>query len=223
METRHSCRTFGEEPLTLAELGEFLFRSCRIKDVYGPLRGMPYQATRRPYPTGGAAYELEVYVTAARVAGLAPGCYHYEPETHRLRLLGTTEAQRGELLTAAALSAGGDVHPDALLTFTSRFQRLQWKYRSMAYAVSLKHVGALYQTMYLVASAMKIGACGLGSGDSQTSVAAFGLDYLRESSVGEFIIGSAPAASRMLPPSDAAGSARYPGGDWGARSARLRA
>lgn len=59
---------------------------------------------------------------------------------------------------------------------------------------------------------MKIGACGLGSGNSQTSVDAFGLDYLRESSVGEFILGSAPASSRSLP-----------GEDWGLRAARLRA
>jgi SagB-type dehydrogenase family enzyme len=224
METRHSCRSFGEEPLTLAELSEFLFRSCRITDAYGPREGLPYAATRRPYPTGGAAYEIEVYVTVRRIQGLEPASYHYEPDTHRLRRLDAAAAHREALLEAASLSAGGGVRPDALLTLTSRFQRLQWKYRSIAYAVSLKHVGALYQTMYLVASAMQIGACGLGSGNSQTSVDAFGLEYLRESSVGEFIIGSAPATSRSTP-ADASGCApsRFPGAAWGRQSAALRA
>ena len=70
---------------------------------------------------------------------------------------------------------------------------------------------------------MKIGACGLGSGNSQTSVDAFGLDYLRESSVGEFILGSAPASSRSLPPASAVHAPQFPGEDWGLRAARLRA
>ncbi|WP_181075019.1 SagB family peptide dehydrogenase [Rathayibacter iranicus] len=222
METRHSCRTFGEQPLTLDELGEFLFRSARVSAVREPGPGLLYQASHRPYPTGGAAYELELYLTVRRVAGLEPGSYHYEPDVHRLRRLDTADADRDALLAAASLSAGGDVHPDVLLTITSRFQRLQWKYRSIAYAVSLKHVGVLYQTMYLVASAMSIGACGLGSGDSEASVRAFGLDYLEESSVGEFLLGSAPSASRPLPSMGEENDQVFPGADWGFMAARAR-
>ncbi|RNI21117.1 SagB family peptide dehydrogenase [Flexivirga caeni] len=224
METRHSCRTFGAQPLDLQQLGEFLFRTCRIRDVYGPLPGMPYEGSKRPYPTGGAAYELEVYLTVQRVAGLESASYHYEPDAHRLRKLATSAADRAELIEAASVSAGGDVDPDVLLTITSRFQRLQWKYRSMAYAVSLKHAGVLYQTFYLVASAMKIGACGLGSGNAQTSVRAFGLDYLRESSIGEFLIGSAPEGSRSLHdlPEVDLRDQEYPGQDWSVRSAQRR-
>ncbi|MHC2185554.1 SagB-type dehydrogenase family enzyme [Rathayibacter agropyri] len=224
METRHSCRTFGEQPLTLDELGEFLFRTARVSAVREPGPGLLYQASHRPYPSGGAAYELELYLTVRRAAGLEPGSYHYEPDAHRLRRLDTSGTDREALLAAASLSAGGTVQPDVLLTITSRFQRLQWKYRSIAYAVSLKHVGVLYQTMYLVASAMKIGACGLGSGDSEASVRAFGLDYLEESSVGEFLLGSAPSASRSLPsPRDEEDDQGFPGADWGIRAARARA
>jgi SagB-type dehydrogenase family enzyme len=67
-----------------------------------------------------------------------------------------------------------------------------WKYQSMAYALTLKHVGVLYQVMYCVATAMGLAACALGGGDSDAFAEATGLDYLAETSVGEFILGSRP-------------------------------
>lgn len=195
MEGRHSVRHYGEAAMTLAQLGEFLYRTARVRGTYGPMpeAGMPYPASSRPYPCGGAGYELELYVTVARCVGLAPGVYHYQAETHRLTALPTPDHVRQQLLDGASLSAGGDVTPDVLLTITARFQRISWKYRSIAYAVTLKHTGVLYQTMYLVSTAMGLGGCGLGSGNSDLSAEAFGLDYLQESSVGEFILGSLPS------------------------------
>ncbi len=196
MEGRRSTRTFGSEPLTVTSLAELLYRSARVRGTYGPHpeAGLPYPASSRPYPCGGAGYELEFYLTVRRVEGLEPGSYHYEADTHRLRRLGTSAEERGALLQMASTSAGGGVDPDVLVTITSRFQRLSWKYRSIAYAVTLKHVGVVYQTLYLVATAMGIGACGLGSGDSDVAAQAFGLDYLQETSVGEFILGSLPTS-----------------------------
>jgi SagB-type dehydrogenase family enzyme len=72
----------------------------------------------------------------------------------------------------------------------SRFQRLGWKYNAIAYAATLKNVGVLYQTMYLVATAMDLAPCGLGSGNSDLLAEAAGLDDLNESSVGELMLGS---------------------------------
>jgi SagB-type dehydrogenase family enzyme len=62
----------------------------------------------------------------------------------------------------------------------------------MAYALVLKHVGVLCQTMYLVATAMGLAPCALGTGDSDLFAYATGLDYVAESSVGEFALGSRP-------------------------------
>jgi oxazoline/thiazoline dehydrogenase len=56
----------------------------------------------------------------------------------------------------------------------------------MAYAGILKNVGALYQTMYLVATAMGLSACALGGGDSDLFARAAGTRYTAETSVGEF-------------------------------------
>jgi SagB-type dehydrogenase family enzyme len=75
---------------------------------------------------------------------------------------------------------------------TARFQRLQWKYESMVYSVVLKDVGALYQTMYLVATAMGLAPCALGGGSSDLFSRLAGLDYYAESQVGEFLLGTRP-------------------------------
>ena len=197
MESRRSVRSYGSTPMNLDQLGEFLYRVGRVRGSFGPrpTAGMPYAATTRPYPCGGGAYELELYLTVRRCEGLAPASYFYDPAEHRLVQLPTGEEHRRQLLTTASMSAGGTVVPDILITMTSRFQRVSWKYQAIAYAVTLKHVGVLYQTMYLVATAMGLAPCGLGSGDSEHAGQALGLDYLRESSVGEFLLGSLPDLS----------------------------
>jgi SagB-type dehydrogenase family enzyme len=192
IEGRASVRQYAPEPLTVEQLGEFLYRTARVRASFGPSELTPYEATTRPYPCGGAAYELELYLTVQRCADLAAGAYYYDPVGHRLVLLGAEPADRAAMLHTAWVATGMQADPDVLITMTSRFQRLSWKYRAIAYSVSLKHAGVLYQTMYLVATAMGLAPCGLGSGNADLAARTFGLDYLRESSVGEFILGSRP-------------------------------
>ena len=52
------------------------------------------------------------------------------------------------LRDAAASADIPSEHLQVLLILTARFQRLSWKYASIAYALTLKHVGVVYQTMY---------------------------------------------------------------------------
>jgi SagB-type dehydrogenase family enzyme len=77
-----------------------------------------------------------------------------------------------------------------LVILAARFARVAWKYESIAYALTLKHVGVVFQTMYLVATAMGLGACAVGCGDADLFARAAGTDYCAETSVGEFILGS---------------------------------
>ena len=92
------------------------------------------------------------------------------------------------------MNAAGMVHPpDILLTLAARFARAGWKYEGIAYALVQKNVGALYQQMYLVATALGLAPCALGSGNSEAFANATGLDFFAETSVGEFILSSAAA------------------------------
>lgn len=191
LEDRHSVRRYDDTaPLTIAQVGELLYRCAR--DRWKATDGeMEYLS--RPYPSGGSAYELELYPVVRLVDGLEPGMYHYDASSHELaRVSGMSPAVRRLLATAATTSAGG-TPPQVLLIVAARFDRLMWKYEAMPYALILKHVGVLYQTMYLAATAMGIGPCGLGGGDPDAFAEATGLDPLREASVGEFMLGSRPA------------------------------
>ncbi len=186
LESRESIREYGEIPITTQQLGEFLYRCARIKSLIQTEQG---ELISRPYPSGGAMYELELYPVVNRCQDILPGLYYYQPQFHELfNISGKTEAVES-LLIDAEMAMGQD-KPQVLIVITARFQRLAWKYESIAYALMLKHVGALYQTMYLVATAMNIAACGLGIGDSELFAQAVGCNYYEETSVGEFMLGS---------------------------------
>ena len=77
-----------------------------------------------------------------------------------------------------------------LLILAARFARVAWKYESIAYALTLKHVGVLYLTMYLAATAMGLAPCAIGGGDADLFARVTGTDYYAESSVGEFLLGT---------------------------------
>jgi SagB-type dehydrogenase family enzyme len=187
LETRRSLRAYGEKPLTSGELGHFLYRTSRLKRV---IPGDKQELCNRPYPSGGAIYELEVYPLVRECDGIAAGLYHYAAEAHRLCKISDRNAHTDALLQDAWSANGGQCVPQVLLILAARFQRMTWKYQAMAYAAILKHVGVVYQTMYLVATAMGLAPCGLGNGNSDLFAKAAGLDYYAETSVGEFMLGS---------------------------------
>jgi len=187
LEHRRSIREYAANPITDRQLGEFLYRTVRVKEL---IKSDIQDVSRRPYPGGGAIYELEIYVNIHACDHIPGGLYHYCPESHRLEwVCGQSEAT-DELLKDAMRATGQEGMPQVLITITSRFQRLSWKYESMAYNATLKNVGVLYQTMYLVATAMDLAPCALGGGDSDLFARAAGLDYYAETSVGEFLLGS---------------------------------
>jgi len=195
-ERRRSVRDFHGPPIDAAQLGEFLYRVGRVRHVVepDPVELRPYETTNRPYPSGGAAYDLEIYATIGRCEGLERGLYHYDPLHHALARIESTGRYVDALLSDAALSMGVASEPPILIVLASRFQRMSWKYSGIAYATILKNVGVLYQTMYLAATAMGLGGCALGAGNSSLFADAAGTDRISESSVGEFVLGNTEAA-----------------------------
>jgi SagB-type dehydrogenase family enzyme len=186
LESRRSRREHDDDaPITLAQLGEFLYRSARVQKS-ADQAGVSF----RPHPGGGALHELELYPVVHRCAGLESGLYHYAAHAHRLERLNAPARYLDTLLQMAAVTAELKTPPQVLVVVAARFQRIQVKYESMAYGVILKNVGALYGTMYLVATAMGLAPCGLGGGHADLFSSAAGLDYYAETSVGEFILGT---------------------------------
>lgn len=199
IEQRRSIRDQDDDaPIDVWALGELLFRSARITQVLRD-EHMSEPFPLRPYPSGGGLYELDVYPVVRLCHGVDPGLYLYDPVAHGLVLRSPPGPMVDGLLDSARVASLRETHPQVLLVITARFGRMNWKYEGVAYALVLKHVGVLYQTLYLVATAMGLAPCGLGGGDSDLFARAAGLDYSAETSVGELIVGSRPEKWTGIP------------------------
>jgi len=185
LEQRRSRRRQQAPAVTASELGEFLFYCARATRVSRTAKGIV--TAFRPYPSAGGAYELEVYVAVNNCGDLDPGLYYYRPLEHQLELV--SDSPDVQLLIRNAGKAADAAAPQVLLILAASFDRLGSRYGSIAYALTLKNVGVLIQTMYLVATAMGLAACAIGGGNSDLFSRVAELDYYKEGSVGELILG----------------------------------
>jgi oxazoline/thiazoline dehydrogenase len=188
---RRSEREFGSRAVTIAELGELLFRVAHLKEAR---RKDDLEIAFYNYPGGGARSELVFYVVVGHCDGMAPGLYRYEAERHAATPVCELDSGSMQLLENARRTLQSKEPPPLLILLAARFQRVSWKYVSMAYSVILKDVGGVLQTLYLVATAMGLSACALGGGDSDLFAKTVGNDYYAETSVGEFAFGSSREA-----------------------------
>lgn len=196
---RRSIRAHDDAaPITLDQLAALLHRVARSWGVHrvptvsrtGEVLG-EHEVLARPYPAGGGLHELELYPVVTRCAGLDPGLWHYRGTDHVLEHVAEPTPALRSLVGAAAAGGQFPADPQVLLVVTARFGRVQQLYQGMAYALILRDVGVLYQTLYLAGAAMGLACCALGGGDAADFAEASGLDPLVEGSVGEFTLGSA--------------------------------
>jgi SagB-type dehydrogenase family enzyme len=191
LETRRS--RYGTASLDLETLGEFLYRTFRVTSIEDA--GDDLRFLRKVYPSGGSLHSLDLYLVAKRCWGLPYGMYHYRPLEHQLTPLRVEEQELEPLLVEARRGTGGKLKdlPSILFILTTRFRRVAAKYESLAYSAVLKEVGVVYQTMYLVGTAMGLSPCAVGAGDTRRFARVTGIDYHHETSVGEFVLGGSEA------------------------------
>jgi SagB-type dehydrogenase family enzyme len=193
---RRSTRSFdAERPITLAELAQYLDATSRIFATFeSKLEELGEQSpvisyAVKPYPGAGGAYELELYLAVDKCEGLARGFYHYDAAAHALAAIDAPPPAFEALLTSAEFAIGAGAAPQVLITIAARFGRISWKYSAVAYALILKDVGVLTQTLYLMASEMGLGGCAIGSTNVELFAKMTGLDFCVEGPVGHFALG----------------------------------
>ena len=192
---RHSTRDFdSQRPITLAELARFLDGTTRVQSELKTTLdhggdGPELSYTVRPYPSGGASYELELYLAVDTCEGLSRGFYHYDAGGHALLPIETRGHRLDALLKGAEFSMGVSAAPQILITIAARFGRVSWKYSSIAYALILKDVGALMQTFYVMATDMGLGGCAIGTTNIELFVKMTELEFHVEGPVGQFALG----------------------------------
>ena len=182
---RRSRRAWSTEPIAAERFGELLWLSARD-------RGDGSAGTvSRPYPSGGAAYSLELYAVIApdAVASIDAGVYRYVPADHSLETLASRGVDTEPFRSAAARSAECDP-PPVLLVVTSRIARVSEPYGRLAYGLVLKEVGGLFQTLYLACARLGLAACALGGGSPDALLAQLiGDGEMDQPVVGEFMVG----------------------------------
>ncbi|OJX73041.1 SagB/ThcOx family dehydrogenase [Leifsonia sp. 71-9] len=110
---------------------------------------------RRPVPSGGALYPLDLYVFARDIDGLSRGLYHFDP--FRKLLLRLADFDDKKFLEAT-------LREDALqnlafsVVISATFWRSRFKYGSRAYRFALLEAGHVMQNMLLASTAFGIGS-----------------------------------------------------------------
>ena len=196
LRSRRSERVFDDaHPITLAEVAEFLDGAARIisRQKLSEDEGEEMEIAARPYPSGGASYELELYLAVDKCDGLERGFYHYDADRHALVAIAVTQRQLEAIIDDGQCAMGAPRPPQIMITIAARFGRVSWKYSGFAYSLVLKDVGVLMQTLYLMATEMQLGACAIGVGDIDLFSRMTGLPFHVEGAVGQMAIGRAAA------------------------------
>ncbi|MDG4475062.1 SagB/ThcOx family dehydrogenase [Thiovibrio frasassiensis] len=119
LQHRRSVRSFAEADISLQELALLLWGSQGISGQAGSF-------LFRTAPSAGALYPIETYLAIQRVAGLAPGIYHFDVQGFRLERL--AEMVPGPPLAEACLGQGFIAQAPVNVIWTAIFRRNMAKY-----------------------------------------------------------------------------------------------
>ncbi len=190
LKRRRTRRTYSDRPLPLQELSGVLHHSAQVTSTFRD--DCLGERSLRPFASGGARSELELYVVANDISDISQGAYYYDARFHNLIRLATHD-QHQVRLNRWVHGATGNVlnrDPQAILLITAVFARVMWKYPGIGLPLIYRDTGCLYQTLYLVADAFDLAPCAIGAGEEHANARWLGLDPLVESQVGCFLLGT---------------------------------
>jgi SagB-type dehydrogenase family enzyme len=201
--------SYTRDHLPATELPPVELGRARLRDVLSERRSRTPEATatlsrqalaavvgaayrteggRRPIPSGGALYPLELYVVALDVDAVEAGVHHYNPYRHRLSRLCDVER---DSVAATLVDPALAEHAAALLVVTAMFWRSRFKYGLRGYRFALLEAGHLMQNAVLAASALGVPARPLGGYYDRLLDALVGADSLDEASIYALLLGGA--------------------------------
>lgn len=175
---RRTTRTFDESrSVSLEDFSALLYETfgCHAYSRVSP--GL--LTLRKTSPSGGGLHPIEAYALVVGVEGVEPGLYHYDAAAHALHRLAALEREDALALTVEFTAGQKYLRgAHALFVLAARFERSFWKYRELdrAYAVLLLDAGHLSQTLYLVCTALGLGAFVTAAVNGANISDALGLD-----------------------------------------------
>ena len=184
--SRRSTRTYAPTPLGLPELSRVLQLAAGISaDRWGN--------ARRTAPSSGALYPVEIYPVVHNVEGLERGVYHYAYRPHGLELVRAADLRQRVVEQGLMQEFLGQC--GAVIFLTQILARMRPKYQDRSYRYGLVEVGHVGQNLYLAATSMGLGACGVGAFMDDDINAMLGVDGTEEAAIYLVAIGHVPSAA----------------------------
>lgn len=190
-------------PFDLGALADILWHTSGVTETRGGLQ-------LRASPSSGALFSTELYVAVRAVPGLAPGLWHYDPQSHALSPL--REAAAGLRPETWAEGAWGDA--PVLVAATAVFRRTGRKYGDRSYRYLLADLGHALENLRVAAGALGVGTRLVAAFDESRVARALGVDEAEEGVLALAALGGAQAGA--LASTGAAASALP--GRWSAAS-----
>jgi SagB-type dehydrogenase family enzyme len=173
LSARRSRRSPGRRPIDVARLSVFLSRV--VRDI--------------AFPRFGGLDVFDYYLAVGRCSGVAPGLYRYRPRPHALETLAAAPSYVQAKLGQAGYALGAAKHPpDLVVKIVVDIAMASRAYDAIAYRLALLNAGMIMQTMYLVATALSLAPCAIGSGDSLDFSRHAGIDPRRQDVIAEFAL-----------------------------------
>ncbi len=164
LQTRRTRRTFTEENVKLADLGQMLWSG----------QGITVPGTeKRTAPSARESYPMTLFVVAKRVEGLQPGLYEYLPKTHSLGLV--AQGDFDPALKEAGVQEGAQKAP-AVVLVSAAIGNYQAKTKSTTTTATYLEAGHIGQNLYLQAESLQMGVVVMAGFDSSKVVNALKLD-----------------------------------------------
>ena len=130
---------------------------------------------RRPYPSGGAFYPIQIVLHVRNVNGLTSGCYHYLPSTRRLEKL--ISGNEKDIQKSLFLESNSDLEAyDFVIFYTSLAAQHIVKYGLRGYRLSLLEAGSAYQACLTACSARGLETRIWGGFEDDSLAVACGID-----------------------------------------------
>jgi len=157
-----------------------------VSNIFGTaLTLLPDNSERRPYPSGGALYPIEIYYVGTFEGGLKPRVYHYNSDTHSLADLWPTPDD----FTLKEIFPSVEVIAPTCMLMTAVWGRSATKYGDFSYYLGMLEAGHIAQNILLSATAYDIAARPFGGFDDGTVSKLLDLDSTLEQPVYAIMFG----------------------------------
>ncbi len=154
LQKRRSIRDYPQDPLTLTELSSLLWATQGITEK-------AFSSWYRTAPSAGALHPIDTYLVVNRVERLDPGIYFLDVAGFSLE----TRKEGDFSLSIARAALEQEIARAAAVVFVwvAVIERSRQKYRQRAYRYIYLDCGHIAQNLYLAATAMNLGCCGIAA------------------------------------------------------------